>query len=103
MNIDSFRRRHLAIAELIDAWRVVPRLLVAGYSYVVWDTVEWYQLLADPTTQHTACLSAIVGASAVVFGFYTNSGSKWANGIVLWDKSKVEKTEEETKPSVAPK
>lgn len=89
MNIDIFRRRHLAMAELLDAWRVVPRLLVTAYSYLVWDTVQWFQHIPEPTTQHTALVSAIVGASAIVFGAYTNSGHNWKEGFVLWDQKKA--------------
>ena len=102
-DIDSWRKGHLAIAEWIDAWRVIPRLLVAGYGYLVWMVVHWYmnlkpalidkcdvELLGQtciteaPSTQHAALVTAVVGMAAVVIGLYVNSGRKW-NGFTKWN------------------
>ncbi len=98
MNADVVRRKYLVIAEVLDVLRVVPRLLVTGYGYLVWDTVQWYQALPEPSTQHTALVSAIVGASAMVFGFYTNTGTNWDRGFVSWDPTKA-KTQTEDAPA----
>jgi len=103
-DIDAWRKAHMAIAEWIDAWRVVPRLLVAGYTYATWKVIMWYmalqptwldgcdvQVLAEkcivaaPTTQHAALVTAVIGISAAVFGLYANSGRKW-NGFTHWNK-----------------
>ncbi len=102
-SIDTYRKAHLAIAELVDAWRIVPRLLVGAYSYLVYIVVKWYMALEPkmiegctsdvvtncivqaPTTQHAALVTTIVGIAAAVFGLYTNSGKKW-NGFTPWNK-----------------
>lgn len=101
-SIDTYRKGHLAVAELVDAWRVVPRLLIGAYGYLVFKVVKWYMVLEPrfipdcvsdtvtdcifqaPTTQHAALVTAVVGVSAAVFGLYTNSGKKW-NGFTLWN------------------
>ncbi len=106
-NIDTYRKGHLAIAELVDAWRVVPRLLVGGYSYLIYVVVKWYMSLEPtmiedcmsltvteciyqaPTTQHAALVTAVVGIAAVVFGVYANSSRKW-NGFTLWNRNSEE-------------
>ena len=94
-NIDSLRRFYLSIAEATDAWRVVPRLLVTGYGVLLYNVVTWYSelkpymlegctsdvvqdcLVAAPTTQHAALVTAVVGVAAAFFGLYTSSGQKW--------------------------
>jgi len=40
--INSFRMWHLAIAESIDAWRIVPRTIVILYGVMVAYLMEWY-------------------------------------------------------------
>ncbi len=104
-NVDTWRTGHLAVAEWIDAWRIVPRLLAAAYVGLVYKVVTWYMALEPkmiagcvsdtvrdcvylaPSTQHTALITAVVGVSAAIFGLYTNSGRKW-NGFQHWNKPK---------------
>lgn len=104
-DIDTYRKAQLAVAEMVDAWRVVPRLLVAGYSYLIYIVVKWYMTLEPkmiegcvsnvvkdciydaPTTQHAALVTTLVGISAAVFALYTNSGKKW-NGFTYWGRNK---------------
>ena len=67
----------MSAAEVVDAFRGIPRLLVAGYAYLVWNTVNWFMDLPEPTSQHTFLISTIIGGAAAVFGLYVNSGSGW--------------------------
>lgn len=94
-DIDVVRRRHLAMAEAIDAWRIIPRTLVALYTYMLYKVVYWYMTLEshmpkelldriseltpeqinalmtqEPTTQHTALVTAVFGISAAIFSLY---------------------------------
>lgn len=61
--------------EQLNAWRVVPRILVAMYGLLVWRVTEWYMALPDPTTQQAALVSTVVGAAGAFFGFYVNTGN----------------------------
>jgi hypothetical protein len=56
-------------------FRLVPRLLTVGYAWMVWDTVQWFQGITDPSTQQAALLSVVVGMSGAIFGLYTSSTS----------------------------
>lgn len=106
-DVDSWRQVHLAVAEFIDAWRVIPRLLVAGYAYFLYKVIDWYMTLEPhiapgcdvtqfaeqcivpaPTTQHAVLVTAVVGIAGAVFGFYTNTGRKWGEGIKFWKSPK---------------
>lgn len=62
--------------EQLDAWRVVPRLLVILYGWLCFDTHQWYTALADPTTPQQLYASVIWTAAAAWFGFYVNSGKR---------------------------
>ncbi len=103
-NIDTWRKGHMAVAEAVDAWRIVPRLIVAGYAAMMWVVVKWYMDLkpsiiegcdielikeacisSAPSTQHAAVLTAVVGVAAAVFAFYANSGRQW-NGFTHWNR-----------------
>lgn len=113
--VDHIRLWVLTSAELFDAWRVVPRLLVTAYGWLCWEIVSWYMRLTPsiiegcdidklaelclydaPTTQHAALVTVIVGASAAVFGLYTNTGRSWVKGgFVKWDQTNMQRTSED--------
>lgn len=71
------KKKLLDMAELLDAYRLVPRILVGAYGFMVYKTVIWFMALAEPSTQQVTFISTVVGAAAVVIGMYTNSGRKW--------------------------
>ena len=102
-DIDAWRKFHMAIAELIDAWRIIPRILVGCYAYLTWDIVQWYQSLKpyvlancnveilkeacivnQPTTDHMALVTAVIAMAGVVFGLYTGTGKKWGE-FIYWN------------------
>lgn len=60
----------------LDAWRVVPRVLVAMYGMMVWRTSEWFMSMPDPTGPQATFVSVVIGAAGAFFGFYVNTGSK---------------------------
>ena len=61
-------------ARRVNEWRVVPRLLVAGYGWLMWDVAQWYMGLPAPSAPQAAFVSTMTGAAAAVFGLYCNSG-----------------------------
>lgn len=78
----------LSVAELFDAFRIVPRILLVGYGILLYKTVTWYMMIAPliidnkvlidgPTTQHAALITAVVGLGAAIFGLYSNSGRSY--------------------------
>ncbi len=67
----------LTVAELVDAFRMVPRLILIGYAILVWTVVQWYMGLPDPSTQHAALVTIVVGIIAPIVGLYQSSGRTW--------------------------
>ena len=59
-------------AEL-DAWRLLPRVLIVGYSLLFYNSCEWFMSLTDPTMPQAAYLGTLSGAGAAVFGLFVNS------------------------------
>lgn len=49
----KFRKWSLIIAETIDAWRIIPRMLLFLYGLLVVNLYEWYKSI--PTHLQTLC------------------------------------------------
>lgn len=71
-------KQALKTAELIDAFRVVPRLLLASFLYTTYLTTTWFLSLQVPTTEQAAFCSTIYLSLTGVSGLYQSSGRKWA-------------------------
>ena len=63
------------IPEMLDNWRVIPRLLIFMYAVVFYQTMNWFMLLENPNNAQAGFVSVIVGAGAAWFGLYVKSGS----------------------------
>lgn len=64
-------------AERLDAFRVVPRLLVLLYGFACYQVALWFMALPDPTPAQGAFVSVVWGAAAAWFGLYTSTGRNW--------------------------
>ena len=51
-DLDKDRLEKAKWAEFVDSWRIVPRLLVAGYAWLTWKVVDWYMHI--PSTLKTS-------------------------------------------------
>ncbi len=71
------RTRLLFGAELIDAYRVVPRICLLAYGFISWEIATWFFKLEVPTTEQTAFVSTFSLTVSAVIGLYQNSGRKW--------------------------
>ena len=58
MSIASVRQNILLLAEAFDAWRVIPRLMLLAYGYLVFNLYIWYKNI--PTYVQEKCESGIV-------------------------------------------
>ena len=73
------------LPELMSNWRLIPRLLMALYTYAFYQVTTWFMSMPDPTTAQAGFVATIVGAGAGFFGLYVGSGS------IKKDKLKEEK------------
>lgn len=67
----------LRYAEIIDAYRIVPRLSMVAFWLFVTRTAEWFFALPEPTTQQAAFATAVVSSIIPYVGWYQSTGRKW--------------------------
>jgi hypothetical protein len=58
------------VAELLNEFRVAPRILITMYGVVFYDVAQWFMVLDNPTAAQAAFVSTMVGAAAAFFGLY---------------------------------
>jgi len=63
------------LAIHINRLRVIPRLFLGVYMYMVISVTHWFMSLQAPTMEQAGFVSVIVGAGAAWFGLYVNSGT----------------------------
>lgn len=77
----------LSAAEVVDAWRVWPRLLLIGYCYFVFTLTEklvtWYMGLPaaerslEASGMAVAIFTAVTAFGTQFLNAYLKSGRKW--------------------------
>lgn len=60
MIVQNVRQNILMLAEAFDAWRVIPRLLLFAYGYLVFNLYIWYKNV--PTYVQEKCDGAIINS-----------------------------------------
>ena len=63
-------------AKTIDAWRIIPRLFLGIYMYLLYYATFWFMDLPEPSLEQSGLISILVGAGAAWFGLYTSSAAK---------------------------
>ena len=65
----------IELPELMANWRLIPRMLMALYTYAFYSVTTWFMAMPDPTTAQTGFVATVVGAGAGFFGLYVGSGN----------------------------
>ena len=73
---DNPFQKFFFIAQALDSWRIIPRLFLSVYMYLLYFTTFWFMDLPDPSFEQSGLISIVVGAGAAWFGLYTNSHKK---------------------------
>lgn len=66
-------RKGIALANMIDKWRIFPRIFISVYLYLLYHSSMWFMALENPTTDQFGLVSVIIGAGAAWFGLYVRS------------------------------
>jgi hypothetical protein len=72
------------LPQFLSNWRTVPRVMMALYGLVFYNTMTWFMALENPNNAQAGFVSVVVGAGAAWFGLYVNGKS-----------SKIQKNSEE--------
>ena len=62
--------------EVLDRWRVLPRLVMLVMIVMTYRVVEWIMDLSDPNPEQAALVSVMTGALTGAFGLFLGSGKK---------------------------
>jgi|TARA_R110002020_G_scaffold104860_2_gene244982 hypothetical protein len=62
--------------EVLDRWRVLPRLVMLVMIVMTYRVVEWFMDLSDPNPEQAALVSVMTGALTGAFGLFLGSGKK---------------------------
>ena len=97
------KQHWLDAAEVFDAWRVVPRLVLFAYcwwlAYVVDYILIWYTRLPAPARSIEASgmasvvITAVTGMGAFVFKVYVSGGRSWDQPSVTLTSTKTQVTQ----------
>lgn len=60
MSMHKTRQHILMLAEAFDAWRVIPRLMLMAYGYLVFNLYVWYKNI--PTYVQEKCDPTIIAS-----------------------------------------
>lgn len=56
--MNRLKQKLISMAEVFDAWRIVPRTIVVGYSWLVFHLYMWYKSI--PTYIQEKCDPAVL-------------------------------------------
>ena len=73
------------MAETLNAWRIIPRALMAFYMYMLYWATMWFTTASNfgadgPTDNQTTLITVLVGAGGVWFSAYCATGGKKTRG-----------------------
>jgi hypothetical protein len=64
-------------AYYLDLYRVWPRAILLGYSWMVWTMSAWYMALKEPSGAQSAFVGAVYGVAGLITNFYMQNGVDW--------------------------
>ena len=70
---DNRYQKWIDLANMVDQWRIFPRIFITTYIYLLYRVTVWYMALDAPTMEQSGLVSVVVGAGAAWFGLYTGS------------------------------
>ena len=70
------KQKYLDIAEIINAFRIIPRMLLVAMGFLIWAVVQWFMGVDDPSTQQTTLVTTITAIIPAIIGLYQSTGNK---------------------------
>ncbi len=62
--------------ELLDRWRIIPRVVMFVMIVMTYRVVDWFMDLPDPNPEQAALVSVMTGALTGAFGLFLGQGKK---------------------------
>ncbi len=77
---DNPWQKAIWFSNMIDAWRIFPRMFLSIYMYLLYYCTFWFMELDVPTLEQSGLISIVVGAGAAWFGLYAGTAKDKING-----------------------
>lgn len=71
------RERLLPAAEVLDAFRVFPRIFLIGYGWLGIEVCVWAMAQPALSIEQMGFASAVIGLFVPLTGWYMQTGRKW--------------------------
>lgn len=62
--------------DQLNAWRIIPRLLMLAMLVMTYRVVEWFMGIENPTLEQAGLVSVMTGALTGAFGLFLGTGKK---------------------------
>lgn len=62
--------------DQLNAWRIIPRLLMLAMLVMTYRVVEWFMGIETPTLEQAGLVSVMTGALTGAFGLFLGTGKK---------------------------
>ena len=66
-------------SNMIDAWRIFPRMFLTVYIVLLYKCTIWFMALPEPSFEQSGLISIVVGAGAAWFGLYAGTAKDKIN------------------------
>ena len=76
---DNPWQKWIWLSQMIDAWRIFPRLFLSVYIYLLYYCTMCFMALETPTLEQSGLISIVVGAGAAWFGLYAGTAKDKIN------------------------
>ena len=67
------------LPQFLSNWRTVPRIMMALYGIVFYNTMQCFIALDAPNNAQAGFVSVVIGSGAAWFGLYVNGGKSNIN------------------------
>ena len=76
---DNPWQKWIWFSQMIDAYRIFPRVFLSVYIYLLYFCTMWFMELQTPTFEQSGLISIVVGAGAAWFGLYAGTAKDKIN------------------------
>ena len=76
---DNPWQKWIWFSQMIDAYRIFPRVFLSVYIYLLYFCTMWFMNLETPTFEQSGLISIVVGAGAAWFGLYAGTAKDKIN------------------------
>ena len=76
---DNPWQKAIWFSQMIDSWRIFPRMFLSVYMYLLYYCTFWFMELDVPTIEQSGLISIVVGAGAAWFGLYAGTAKDKIN------------------------